>query len=771
MALSALKSINVGMAFPFIFLIIVTISLCIDGCSVEDREALMQFKATLYDNNGHLNSWEGEDCCNWRGVHCYGKPRHVNAIAIGIGSGLECVANMSSLNSISLDRVNMSTISTWSWGKAIGSLPKLTHLRLYGCSLSLSDSIPSSFLNLSSLAFLDLSRNSFTSSISHSIGNLSSIQYLDLSHNNLGGEIPSSLRNIHAPSNLTYLNLGYNRLNGTIPSSLGNLSALQYLSLDRNQLERSIPLALGNLSALHKLSLDGNQLQESIPYSFGTLSSLTDLSLSNNQISGNLPLSLALLSSLVEFDLSSNSMLGVISETLLENLTKLSVLRLSRSGLAVNISSAWIPPFQLQILKMGSCKINGSFPAWIATQYRLQFLDLSDNNLVGGIPSWIWDISSHLSRVNLSRNHLEGALASIRMTELDCTKLGKQPIGRKRSREFGRLQSLFSLRIQHNKLNGSLPHSITNCSHLRVLDLRNNAFTGTIPSWMGNFSQLQVLIMKFNSFEGRIPLEIGRLSQLRVLDMSSNYLSGSIPKSILNLTGMTTPLQRGFVLEEMLFGLDGIKFYRDSLELTTKGQDLHYTYILSTLTYIDLSKNLLTGHVPTDIGKLKGLMFLNLSMNQLSGPIPLGLANLTQLESLDLSTNNLSGKIPWELEPLNFIGKLNLSNNQLSGKIPRGGHMLTFENSSFLGNPELCGDPLTKKCYPEGSYPPPPSEVEEEEQEQNGSEIPWWEIAVGLSHGVGFAGVVSLLAIHMEWRRRWFQMMDAFIHFLFDRRR
>eukprot|EP01018_Ginkgo_biloba_P031153 Gb_01899 [translate_table: standard] len=161
------------------------------------------------------------------------------------------------------------------------------------------------------------------------------------------------------------------------------------------------------------------------------------------------------------------------------------------------------------------------------------------------------------------------------------------------------------------------------------------------------------------------------------------------------------------------------------------------------------------------------ITFSILSMNQLSGPIPLGLANLTQLESLDLSTNKLSGTIPWELESLSFIGKLNLSNNQLSGRIPR---RVSYENSSFLGNPELCGDPLTKKCYPAGSYPPPPSE-EEEDKEENGSEIPWWEIAVGLSYGVSFATVVSVLAVHTNWRRRWFEMMDSFIHFLLDRRR
>eukprot|EP01018_Ginkgo_biloba_P040432 Gb_05285 [translate_table: standard] len=678
-ALFALKSI-VGMAFPFIFLIIITICLCIEGCSLEEREALLQFKATLNDSNRHLSSWKGEDCCNWRGVDCYGKPRHVvkldlhglklsnlsshidsslfqlkylrhldlsdnefyrMQLPLELGmlkaltyldisyagfegdvpselgnlsslryldlssslyyypssmhsSGLEWVGSMSSLNYLSLDFMNLSTISTQSWGNAIGSLSKLTHLGLFYCSLS---SIPLSLLNLSSLAFLDLSYNSFTSGhVPSWLGNMSSLTSLDLSGNEFTGEIADNLSHLRF---LTHLDLRYNLLNGTIPSSLANLSALQYLYLA------------------------GNHLQGGIPYSFGKLSSLTHLDLSNNQISGTLPPSLALLSSLGMLDLSSNSMLGVISETLLENLTKLSVLDLSGSGLAVNISSAWIPSFQLQFLEMRSCKMNGSFPTWIVTQDWLRFLDLSDNNLVGRIPSWIWDISSELFHLNLSRNHLEGPLISNRMSELDVSfnKLsGSLPLHfgipehfGKVPKQFGRLQYLQSLRIQDNKLNGSLPSSITNCSQLQVLDLRNNAFTGTIPSWIGNFSQLQVLIMKFNTFEGRIPLEIGRLSQLRVLDISSNYISGTIPKSILNLTSMTTPLQDGVVLEESFFvgsgDLDGTgysAYYRESLELTTKGEDLIYPYILSTLTCIDLSKNLLTGHVPAGTGKLKG---------------------------------------------------------------------------------------------------------------------------------------------------------------------
>eukprot|EP01018_Ginkgo_biloba_P013135 Gb_13360 [translate_table: standard] len=81
---------------------------------------------------------------------------------------------------------------------------------------------------------------------------------------------------------------------------------------------------------------------------------------------------------------------------------------------------------------------------------------------------------------------------------------------------------------------------------------------------------------------------------------------------------------------------------------------------------------------------------------------------------------------------LNFLGALNLSNDDLSGRIPRGGQRETFEASSFVGNPEPCGDPLKRKCsYEVQQSNPPLSKVNEEEEEESDSEDMWWHIAVG----------------------------------------
>jgi len=95
--------------------------------------------------------------------------------------------------------------------------------------------------------------------------------------------------------------------------------------------------------------------------------------------------------------------------------------------------------------------------------------------------------------------------------------------------------------------------------------------------------------------------------------------------------------------------------------------------------------------------------------------------------------------------------------------------MSTFEESSFVGNLELCGDPLKKKYsdYKVPQYNSPLPEVNEEEEEESESKDVWWGFRVGLSYGVGFAGVVSVLVVQIQWRRRLFEAMDGFIAFLF----
>ena len=46
-------------------------------CIDKEREALLQLRRDLSNPNGSLRSWNGEDCCTWKGVICDGLNGHV----------------------------------------------------------------------------------------------------------------------------------------------------------------------------------------------------------------------------------------------------------------------------------------------------------------------------------------------------------------------------------------------------------------------------------------------------------------------------------------------------------------------------------------------------------------------------------------------------------------------------------------------------------------------------------------------------------------------
>ena len=106
---------------------------------------------------------------------------------------------------------------------------------------------------------------------------------------------------------------------------------------------------------------------------------------------------------------------------------------------------------------------------------------------------------------------------------------------------------------------------------------------------------------------------------------------------------------------------------------------------------LDLTRNLLIGSIPAELGRLSNLKSLRMSGNNLGGSIPNELGNLTALINLELHDNNLSGSIPTEVGRLSKLTWLELSRNDLSGSIPAEMSKLTNLTVLALSHNELTG--------------------------------------------------------------------------------
>ncbi|KAK7386139.1 hypothetical protein VNO78_26138 [Psophocarpus tetragonolobus] len=85
---------------------------------------------------------------------------------------------------------------------------------------------------------------------------------------------------------------------------------------------------------------------------------------------------------------------------------------------------------------------------------------------------------------------------------------------------------------------------------------------------------------------------------------------------------------------------------------------------------LDLSNNIITGHLPNCWEHLNSLEFLDLRNNKLSGKIPPSMGTLVNLQALVLRNNNIIGEPPFSLKNCTSLTILDMSENLLFGPIP-----------------------------------------------------------------------------------------------------
>ncbi|VAI00624.1 unnamed protein product [Triticum turgidum subsp. durum] len=263
---------------------------------------------------------------------------------------------------------------------------------------------------------------------------------------------------------------------------------------------------------------------------------------------------------------------------------------------------------------------------------------------------------------------------------------------------------------------------------------------------------LEILRLRSNMFNDLIPNNLTFLLHLRYLDIAHNNISGTIPWSLSNLKAMRYISYNS----DYDYAFNSPAF-DESMPVITKGKTRDYTFeIYKLLVILDLSCNSLTGHIPEEISFLIGLTNLNLSSNQLTGEIPSKIGDLKQLESLDLSYNKFSHEIPSGLSALTSLSHLNLSYNNLSGVIPSGPQLQALDNQIgiYIGNPGLCGYPLSKNCSTSTT------DAEQSVNLEEADDIAYLYLGMGIGFLLGLWVVFCTMLLGRTWAIAYFQIID-----------
>ncbi|XP_073006725.1 receptor-like protein EIX1 [Typha latifolia] len=646
------------------------------SCLASERDALLTFKEGINTLHGSLlSSWEGQDCCRWRGVLCSNKTGHVVKLDLRVDPDEFSWASMSSDISpsiLALEHLNYLNLSFNNFRgrqipKFMGSFKNLKYLNLSHAGFR--GSVPPQLGNLTKLLHLDLGRNYYLQSVDLVawLPRLSSLKHLDMREVNLSAAVdwvqalsmlPASLRVLHLSdcnlnatlsalplysSNLTSLVTLYlydNYFHGPIPNwLLGNMTSLEELWLGGNDLVGMMPETMKNIHKLKVLDLGwnqingdiaelmerlphkiqslylwGNNLNGSLPNWIDNMTSLSTLDLSYNSLTGYIPSGIGKLTNLSYLELSSNQLVGMILEDHFTSLTRLEMLDLSNNSLTMEVHPNWIPPFRLKGVDLSYCNLGPHFPAWIQSQTNITLLGMSNAGITDKLPDWFWNVISQVESLDLSLNLISGAVP--------------------KTLEF--LSAAYSIILNSNQLKGRLPKLPMG---LWYLDLSRNYISGPLPLNLGTVD-LRYLLLSTNLINGTIPSSLcNQLQSLKILDLSNNQLSGQLPEC---WTSSNLSKADPRDLRPTGSNLDFISFRNNSLS----GKFPLFIESCQQLLFLDLSYNNFSGNLPAWIGtRLPNLVFLLLKSNMFSGYIPIKLSKLDRLQVLDLAHNNLSGTI------------------------------------------------------------------------------------------------------------------------------
>ncbi|XP_057990353.1 putative disease resistance protein RGA4 [Hevea brasiliensis] len=314
-------------------------------------------------------------------------------------------------------------------GVELAQFPCLSKMQIWGCyKLILDDGEAIEWGGLRSLQSLSFRFLSELKSLPKGLQFATNLQELIINHCDSLMALPDWIGNL---TSLQRLEISYCPDLTMLPEGMHLLTSLQKLTIHRClklsarcMKEKGVDWPkiahIPNLEIQRPgLSLDYNLFHGPVPASLGNLQNLTGVNLSGNQLNGTLPDSFGQLSQLSALDVSLYNLIGSISEVHFSKLNKLKFLGLSSNSFFSNVSSNWVPPFQVQDLEVVTWPAKKSFdcsslssnflegPTPLST-FEIELLELSNNRFSGPILEKLAQSMPNLVFLSLSGNQLTG---------------------------------------------------------------------------------------------------------------------------------------------------------------------------------------------------------------------------------------------------------------------------------------------------------------------------------------------------------------------------
>uniref|UniRef100_A0A0D9X6N3 Leucine-rich repeat-containing N-terminal plant-type domain-containing protein n=1 Tax=Leersia perrieri TaxID=77586 RepID=A0A0D9X6N3_9ORYZ len=593
----------------------------------------------------------------------------------------------------------------------------------------------SSFSRLTRLTHLNLSSNSITGELQDDIKHCQSLQHLNISNNLIGGFLDlSRLTKLHT------LDVSQNRFQGSIDENFPEIcSNLTFLSVSSNSFTGRIDKLFDNCPKLKHVDVSWNSFTGMV---WPGIERLREFKANNNNLTGRIsPGMFTTGCKLHSLNIAINHLYGTFPSSI-GNCSNMKFLSLWENSFHGSIPPGIGSIVGLEELVLASNSFNANIPMELTNCTNLKYLDISDNNFGGTVRDVFGKLTGMRSLLLQENNYTGGITSSgiLQLPNLIVLDLCYNQLSGDLPSEISSMKNIKVLMLAENDFTGTIPPSYGQLLRLQVLDLSFNSLSGDIPPDIGNLSSLLLLILVGNQLSGEIPREIGNCTSLLWLNLAGNQLEGQIPPEIANIGSNPSPTfmenrKNPELLESITSKCVAVEWlpssypefnFVQSLMMSQKNCQTIWNRLAmgydvlpissplrTALGYVQLSRNLLSGEIPSAIGTMKNfslllldgnrlsgrlpaeigrlrLVSLNISSNFISGEIPSEIGYMDSLESLDLSSNNFSGALPASLNQLTKLSKFNVSyNSLLSGNVPSTGQLSTFDEQSFLGDPLL----------------------------------------------------------------------------------